>query len=109
MHEKTLIAQRTVYNAIAIAGGPSNVPIEKEMMISCMHFSARYRAALDDSNKENEKTRTVNTRKRIYKEIKTLEATKQLLEDEVKIQNIEISNAIENLQKQIWLIQVQYL
>lgn len=103
MHERTLIAQRVVYNTINFAGGPLCVPISKDLITSCQLSSGRYRSALENAKlvscEDESRVKSQGSKKRVCEEIKALEAKRQKLEDESKIKNLEISSKIESLRK----------
>lgn len=100
LHEDSLVAQRTVYDAIKTAGGVSGVAIDKNMLMYVRASHRRYTEALEHKKQaENEEKKAVAAKRRVSDEIKQLKGKKQKLEKEAAAECNRLDLQINDLMK----------
>lgn len=101
LQERSLIAQRVVYDSIKAAGGVLNVEITREMLRSVNGASARYKEALEERRKEfDSEQETAAAKKRSEAELKELQLKRRRLEEEYKKSLATLESQISDLRKQ---------
>lgn len=99
LHEDSLIAQRTVENAIKYYGGVQNIPISQKMLLNIRGAHKRYENHLEDARKtqkESEKQRA--EKRKLSSEIKKLEELRKVKKLEALKEEQEIKSKINMLQ-----------
>lgn len=97
--EESLIAQRSVYNAVATLGGIENVNICKSMLLSVRSASSRRIEALKDKKAHVEKK--ANVSKVLTNELKQLEQLKRKIQEEKEEEVAELNSQIKKLKSQL--------
>lgn len=102
LKERSLIAQRVVYDNILYVGGTENILINNRMLRYCQQSNRKYKEALQQNRKEEA---IINDRKsekrKIQTEIKNLEMKKQRINCTFIKEKEDIQKKIENLQNNL--------
>lgn len=100
LYEKSLIAQRTIYDAINIKGGLKNFVVQKDLIHASRSSHSWYKediAKQKREKKEEEEARDIQ--KRTAKIIKELKAKKKKLHDDAIKETSQIDEKIKNIKK----------
>jgi len=101
LQEDSLIAQRTVYDAVKACGGVMSVNISKAMLQYVRGSNARYKEALERKRKEAaEETLRAAEKRRAKTDIDNLKAKRIKLEQEMAVECRNIDCEIAELEKQ---------
>jgi len=100
MHEDSLIAQRTVYDAFKACGGMMSVNISRAMLQYVRGSNARYKEALERKKKEAaEETQRDAEKRRAKKDIDNLKAKRDKPAKENAVECRKIDSEIAELEK----------
>lgn len=100
MKERTIVAQRVVYDAIKQRGGCLSVSITAEMMEKFRLGHVNYRFYLEEERKKQESTHAVaEERKRSLVELKEKEAKRRRLQEELEQQGRDIAYLKDKIHK----------
>jgi len=100
MHEDSLIAQRTVYDAVKACGGMMSVNISRAMLQYVRGSNARYKEALERKKKEAaEETQRDAEKRRAKKDIDNLKAKRDKPAKENAVECRKIDSEIAELEK----------
>ena len=100
LHESSLVAQRTVFDAISYAGGVLEVSVDKRMMQYVRGARSRY----DDAMKASKAAQAADdaktaSKKKISAEIKNLQAKKAKLAKDAASAVLGLDQEIKELRK----------
>lgn len=98
LHEKSLIAQRIIYDNIIAAGGVLEVNITYKMIKYARESHKKYKEAM---SQRTEVVKSQTNKRKILDEIKDLEEKKRRLENASKAESFEISDKINILKKNL--------
>ena len=100
LHEKSLIALRTVYDAVKFEGGISNIDINKDLIKSARLANSRYKDALAEQREKGETTEYErNKRKKLMNEMKQLQEKKRKLEESSATEKMLLDLKIAEIKK----------
>jgi hypothetical protein len=100
MKERTIIAQRTIYDAIRKAGGCQSVCINQDMLSKYKMSHTNYRFYLEEARKDQEKvTNAAAEHKRQLDELNEMQAKRRRLEEELSLNTSEIASLKNKLYK----------
>lgn len=100
LHEDSLVAQRTVYDAVKASGGVTAVNINRAMLQYVRGSNARYKDALERKRKQSgEQSQRAAEKKRAKIDIDNLHAKKAKLEQEAAVESRKIDYEIAELEK----------
>lgn len=100
LHEKSLIAQRTIYDAVNVRGGVQNFVVTKDLIHAARNSDSLYKEDIaKQKRKEKEEEEARHTQKRTIKMIKELEAKKKKLLDDVIKETAEIDEKIKDIKE----------
>jgi len=100
LHEDSIVAQRTVYDAIQAAGGIAGVTVDKNMIMYVRTSHRRYLENLERARQTEASTqKQQSTVKRISAEIQEMQAKKKKLEKELAAECYKLDTQIAELAK----------
>ncbi len=98
--ERSVIAQRMVYDAIRDAGGCLNVNVSRDMLIKVRSASGQYKDYLSKMKQLSDKERRDSEFKKQQRfEIRELENKKRKLQEEAALAQSEIESKLKYLKK----------
>lgn len=98
--ERTIIAQRTIYDAIRKAGGSQSVCINQDMLSKYRMSHTNYRFYLEEARKDQEKvTNAAAEHKRKLDELNEMQAKRRRLEEELLLNTSDIASLKNKLKK----------
>lgn len=100
LKEESLIALRTVYDAIKYHGGVTKVPLSKELFSYAKSARMRYHDALENKKKMNKADEeAANNKRAISQQITSLQKKKMKLLSDKAVELAELDNQISELKK----------
>lgn len=100
LHEKSLIAQRTIYDAINVKGRLKNFVVTKDLIHAARNSHSWYKEDIAKQKREKkEEEEARNMQKRTAKIIKELEAKKKKLLDDAVKETARIDEKIKDIKK----------
>ena len=100
LHEDSLVAQRTVYDAVQAEGGVTSVNIDKPLLMYVRGSHARYQAALECKRKAtSELDQKTAAKKKACEQIKVLQTKKAKFMEEAATESRKVDMEIAELQK----------
>lgn len=99
-HEKSLIAQRTIYDAINVKGGLENFVVIKDLIHAARNSYSWYKEDIAKKKREKKEEEEVRrTQKRTANIVKELEAQKKKILDDAVKETAQIDEKIKEMRK----------